>query len=628
MKSQNILKKLMERYGFKSQFFFCPEKKDVFEDLILYLEERNLKSSKIDVKENRARADVFLITIDGNALNYKDEIFEGVPSVVVLYFSETAEKKYIFPVMEAAGYRMYVEDGAFVYFFLMEENTQYDSDILSAGSSEVSQALEGSKWKKSPFVLENSGQFVTVPAYELLNANRFDIAIKAHYARLKSNNMADSWREYAYYEQALRITGPNKDLVEYDGSGKQGLASFLNGFHSLLQVKDTSKIPYFPIDRNNISLDGAHRVASSIVREQPVRAIQFDEDFFMPSTVEYYAGYDHGHSPCPQEILEEGVIEYCRIKDSAAIALIFPCVPQSSEAVKILEGIADIVHQKDAFMTPKAGGVLFRQAYSGQPWLDQSGKSTGFDHKVRSCFPFSGKMRVIVLDRFSSQDLRPAKEEIRALCGLGKHSIHITDSTEETLRIARALFNANSFNMMVQGTGKPLPGFHNKLDAYKKWAVDNNINPEHICLDGSTVLSALGLRECNDIDFLYHGSPEALPSRPKGIGCHNDIAHYYSQPVSEIIGNPRFHFWYMDVKFCAPSLISDMKKKRNELKDKIDVKLLETIEESCFNKMTGKMRFLILKAMWHVRPRLSLLIKRIKRKIKTILSAIRISRDV
>lgn len=627
MKNLNVLKRLVERYGLESCFFFCQEKEKVFENIILFLEERGLKNADIDAKEIGAKAGVFLITLDGKVLCYKDEILKVSPCVVVLHFLDTAEKKYIFPEMEAFGYRMYVEEGAFVYFFLMEEKIQYDSVLLSAGSSEVLQALEGSKWTRKPFVLKNSGRFVTMPAYELLNANRFDIAVKAHYARLKSENMANNWREYAYYEQALRITGPNKDLVEYDGSGKQGLASFLKGFHSLIEAKDASKIPYFPIDRNGVALDGAHRIASSIVKKQSVRAIQFDDDFFMPSTVEYYAGYDHGHSPCPNEILEEGVIEYCRIKDTAAIAFIFPCVSQSSEAVEILKSIADIVYQKDVFMTPKAGSVLFRQAYSGQPWLEKSGASTGFDHKVRSCFPFSGKMQVIVLDRFSSQDLRPAKEKIRELYGLGKHSIHITDSTEETLRIARALFNANSFNMMVQGTGKPLPEFHKQLDAYKKWVADNNINPEHMCLDGSTVLSALGLRECNDIDFLYHGSPETLPSRPKGVGCHNDIAHYYSHPVSEIIGDPRLHFWYMDVKFCTPSLISDMKKKRNELKDKIDVKLLESTGELCFNKMIEKIRLLFLKAMWRMRPRLSFFVKRIKRETKLLLCSIGIIKN-
>ena len=91
-------------------------------------------------------------------------------------------------------------------------------------------------------------------------------------------------------------------------------------------------------------------------------------------------------------------------------------------------------------------------------------------------------------------------------------------------------------------------------------------------------MSAFGLRECRDLDFIFLGDESLLKSLPNKISCHNKIEHNYGYKIGEIIGDPRRHFWYLGIKFCCPQQILQMKFKRNETKkDKKDLILLRQV---------------------------------------------------
>jgi hypothetical protein len=264
-----------------------------------------------------------------------------------------------------------------------------------------------------------------------------------------------------------------------------------------------------------------------------------------------------------------------------AIAIVFPSAADPQPAIDKFTAIADIVYRKDIAMTPLRGGALLQQIYLGQPWLNQQGTEAGFYHKQQKCFPRKGVMTILLLDIKDAARLRMAKEDIRKFYNLGNHSLHTTDSVEETLRVARTLFNPNSLEVLsLNAVGDR---FHQSLLAYRDWLFTHGIDAEDACIDSGAVLAALGLRDSGDIDFLYRGNAAALPPLPHKVECHNAaVGSLLPHPIADILDDPRLHFWYMGVKFCAPDVVIAMKRRRGEAKDRRDIRLLAARRRGTF----------------------------------------------
>ena len=62
------------------------------------------------------------------------------------------------------------------------------------------------------------------------------------------------------------------------------------------------------------------------------------------------------------------------------------------------------------------------------------------------------------------------------------------------------------------------------------------------------------------------------------IHSHNEYGkNLYVPSYDEIILNPKFHFYSMGVKFISLPVIRNMKSKRNEPKDVIDIQLIDSV---------------------------------------------------
>ena len=86
-----------------------------------------------------------------------------------------------------------------------------------------------------------------------------------------------------------------------------------------------------------------------------------------------------------------------------------------------------------------------------------------------------GKMTVILFDDYKVSKLRLLKNKIREFYKIGNHSIHITDSTEETLNASKIVFNKNSLNL-IRFQRRFLPNFHKYLFELKSWISFNGID--------------------------------------------------------------------------------------------------------------------------------------------------------
>ncbi len=553
-----------------------------------------------------------------------DEIAATAPNAAFVFLGgdRGTKKNTLLQGLERQGYRILFERGNVTY--LMNRRTEIDvlKRGLSLGDKEVTDFLRQSRRQAPNLPKDTPVDLISVEASDLLTSRRFDIAIKALYGRLWKEKRAETFRNFAYYEQALRITGPGEQIDEYDGTGKSGLDQFRTAFHRLICPLDPGDVPAVPISESWTAFDGAHRIAAAIVMKRRAHAARFSASSRNLADAVFFKSSSHGHPQCPTEILDEAAIEYCRVKKGLALVLIFPAVASDKFAIETLSSAAQIVYQNSFALSPEAGGALLRQAYLGHAWLQEEGESSGFAFKLKGCFPFAGTVRAVLVDGCEPSELRTIKDKIRLHYGIGNHSIHFTDGDDEVLRVARVVFNQNSLDLLRMGIGGQ-SRFHQMLFAYRDWLEENSLDEEAFCIDGSAILALLGLRECRDLDFLYHGDADALPALPEKTDCHNDVAHYHSHAISDLVGDPRLHCWYMGVKFCTARVVAESKQRRGEPKDRIDVALLQSRLLTNSPRVLKKLLVHSARTKSYFRARVRGLIEKLKKSLRPFVHAVR-----
>lgn len=620
--ARGILRAYFDRYPSAARVFVCTGETEYTADIGSILGEAfgwmEIESSSVDDVD----IGCLLISVQHENITEPDlTLLESkLPPLVILSVSKSGGKTPAFALMEDHGYRMLCERYQAAYFHRESQPAIVATEGSSLGDDEIRSALGSSWWRLGKLPGDTRVDLAAVDPRILLIAKRFDIAIKGHYGRLWLNSAARSWREYVYSHHALRITGGSPEIAEYDGIGKKGLEAFLDSFHSLLGELEPVEIQPVPVDPGYVSFDGSHRIAAAIATGRSIEIAKIDAEATNNASASFFQSDTHGHPPCPTDVLDEAAIEYCRIKDTAAIALVFPTARSDELAVQELSAVGNIVYRKTITMTPEAGGALLKQVYLGQPWLQEEAAESGFSYKQKSCFPFLGELWVILLDGVPPESLRAAKDRIRNGYGVGSHSIHITDSSDETLRLARTLFNANSVDLLNNGI-EPSSAFVERLFGYRDWLEASGIDDEAVAIDGSAILDLLGLRPSNDLDFLYHGDPADLPETPLEIDNHNQVASFHEYPIDEIVGDPRLHCWYMGVKFCAPRVIRAMKLNRKEPKDLQDVAMLdERIRPTRKGSWVWRVRQVIAERLQYWRSRL---IWRVKNRLRPLVHRLR-----
>ena len=176
--------------------------------------------------------------------------------------------------------------------------------------------------------------------------------------------------------------------------------------------------------------------------------------------------------------------------------------------------------------------------------------------------------KTVVFQENSLEDVIKIKTKIRSLFNLGNNSIHITDTQEEARRMARIIFNDNSIHFLNYGKPNTYAIFNKKLDLYKKFIYENNINTKDIALDAGTVIAAYGLRNSNDIDYLLNNSDELYSINNKyGCNSHDEELIYHNKTKEKLIYDQRIFFYFNDIKFIALHQVYSMKK--TEMKKKI-----------------------------------------------------------
>ena len=424
-----------------------------------------------------------------------------------------------------------------------------------------------------------------VDAFELfLKQKRFDLIFK--YLYIKKRHKAPAFYKELYCEHIRAFNG-FFEIEPSDGLPKNTPECFIESYNSLHDsIKSKgyiSEIGKIPIGKNGEISDGAHRLTVAALLglkvevEDDGRNDLYDYRFFKKQGLR-------------TEIADYGAYEYVKLNPNAYIVNLHSIAPveKDPDVEKILEKYGTVYYQKDIHLTFN-GYVNLKKISYGSFWERESwignpqNKFAGAQMHARKSMNATTKtpLRAYVFVCDSIKKVLKAIEEIRELERLGNFSVHINDSWEEAICLAGIYFNDNSLHILNR---RPFEIETRKLDdlieQLKKEARAQSVNLDDICGAGSTPLNVAGVRESDDLDFLYAGeTPFYIPDGD--LSNHSSELRFYPYEAREIIHNPINHFYYNGLKFISLDVLFKMKMKRNEIpKDVNDIKLIKKIIRS------------------------------------------------
>lgn len=448
-------------------------------------------------------------------------------------------------------------------------------EILSMWMPRVSVEGAINSHLRSLLTIEDRHEMARVRAKDLLTPSRLDVMAKYIYAVHRKLGGNASWGLHVYREH-LRVWN---QFVEVDASGKSSFDAYCRSFDDLLvgmaRLGFDPTQGLVPVGSDGTIIDGAHRVAAALAYECFVDIVKFR---YHPPRYDYTYFSERG---LDGEVLDEMALQYCRLDSRVRVAVIFPVGKGMDEQVSsILEGSRMEVCTKSVSFTKSGRANLIRLLYKDEPWVGDGATLTpGLLQHIENRFIGFEPVKFVFMVGEDEASNRTAKERVRGLFNLGNDPIHISDTHEQTVAVAESILNANSIHFLNNAKATSFKEFFALFSAYKEWIRVAGHESSRFCVDGSSVLAAYGLRDANDLDYLYLGdvapdSPDAL------IACHNSEVAHYSVGINELVLNPRNHFYFYGMKFVALHRIREMKVHRAEPKDIGDVYRLDTLQDS------------------------------------------------
>ncbi len=522
--------------------------------------------------EEQGVKDVDLISIDTEGFNLAVlqslDFSRFAPQMLVVEYGQ--DRAAILAFLKSQGNALFLDNGQDLF---MEKGGQ--SMVLREPGQprEVTAAEAASKLNPTlvPLLARPCRlRYLTLDPRSLLSERRFDLMAKYIYAKHRHLRIQSDWGRqlYAAHLQAFN------EFVEGDSSGKIGLSAFLQAFDQILdsvrQEGAREDLSWVPIDRDNVVIDGSHRVAACLLYDRDVPCLSVDMK---------YQNFDYaifGRRGLQTKWSDAMALEYCRLREDSFLAIVFPSASGRDEEIEeILREYCRIYYRKDIPLKNEGPVLLIRLIYASEKWLGGWENSfAGARSKMEACFQKEGPLRIFVLQSDQPGRLREMKERVRHLFGIGNDAVHVNDTHEGTLRLARALLNENSIHFFNSARPQHHPTFERLFTMYKEWLGRIGADSERFCLDSSAILAVYGIRDVHDLDFLQSGY-EGVRSGTPDISSHNEEMHNHVTGLDDILFNPENHFYYDGMKFASLRIVREMKRKRGGLKDLEDVRQMD-----------------------------------------------------
>ncbi len=362
-----------------------------------------------------------------------------------------------------------------------------------------------------------------------------------------------------------------------DDPPKRNFTDYFNAFNSLLDSMDLNGFdPMYPVplDHGGVICNGAHRLTACLLYNKKVVVKRC-------SDIRDYGFNFFQNLKLETKYLNAMALQYCELKPNCHVMVIFPCATgYEQEIEEIISSYANIVYKVQIPFTCNGGLNLILTMYDGDHWIGNAKNNfDGARVKAQYCFPkkktSKQPIRAFLVESNHLDQIKACKAKIRSLFQHNQHVTHATDTHEEAIVLARALFNQNSVHCLNYRKDMFFPRFEHYLKYYRIGLKQKE--NDWFCVDGGAVLAAYGLRDCNDFDILHY-EPEIPDLSPASVESHNSYLSFHAFPLDDLLFDPDHYFFYRGVKFCALSDIKKMKMRRNEPKDLTDLSLISQVE--------------------------------------------------
>lgn len=383
--------------------------------------------------------------------------------------------------------------------------------------------------------------------------NRYDVLIKYICLQDFYKNKKE-WPKITTQIYKLHLDIMTSGTFREAFGDKFGIEKYLKVFEQLsddMQI-DHNQFDAIPLSEKFTPIDGAHRVASAIYHKKKLKyAIEtntpepnYNFDYFVKNNFDYN-GYV--------------INSLLTSKPSIRLAIIWPSSSKQRDILNLLP---------DKFLISKinpdnnlAHNVVVN-AYLNEPWLGEYETNyQGAWDKVAACFTEKSDVFLVLFD-LKDKDVDELKNNIRQLVDVGKHSIHITDSSAETIEKANIFFCSN-FEKWAKFTrlnnGKKFCG---KIKNLQQGLESQGLNIENYLITKGTCMELFSLRESIDFDLI-----SSIKSNRKV----NSFIEVEQVEALDVVTN---FFSFNGLKFWNFEHLLDDRYSKNDLKSQLDRKLL------------------------------------------------------
>lgn len=398
--------------------------------------------------------------------------------------------------------------------------------------------------------------------------NRLDLGFKKIFLELMHKNR--SLAEDVYFND-IRSHSMG-EFIEPGKPEKSGFdnycACFDNVFQSILLNGFDGRQGLVPLASDGSIINGAHRTVSALHQGGAIGVCMTG---LPPLICDYSYFFDRA---VPVDYLEWGVLKLVESGEDFYLAFLWPSGKDNWD--RSLALFDNVAYRKSLVLTLNGALNLLYECYGHMDWVGGGGDNfSGLRQKLIECFPGLFEVELIVFQNRNGVDsVRKIKEAVRDINGIGFSSIHITDTKEEAFRIGSFLLNENGLHYLNYSRALSFV-FRKKFIDIKQKLLAAKIDLSDVVVDGSSVLELYGLRESQDVDVLFSDSV----SLEHDLYFDNDDGKlgFHGLKKEDLLYNPKYYFIVDGVKVISFCQIRNMKYRRGEAKDKIDLEIMQFV---------------------------------------------------
>lgn len=417
-----------------------------------------------------------------------------------------------------------------------------------------------------------------------LISERFDLMAKLLYIQ-NYNKKIDSKFYIDLYKQHIDTFNKN---WEHPGT-KTNIEDFTSAFDKLIEsFQNNGYNNSFPIQmgKNNVIITGAHRLMISLYYNIEPTIIYkenngciYSYDFFLHRN-NYWRRNNQLYNNLTQIYADTMALEYIKQNKNVRCMVTYPVAykyNQTENIMKVIEKYGFLYYKKEINLNKNGICNLIKELYRGEGWIGGMFPNNSCGGKFNVCYS-NDPITLYLIDFKNLDKLVEFKDKCRAFFDLKKHSLHMSDYTKDTFRIASSLCNKNSLDFLNNGTNNISQNTRKLLISYF-----DNLNEDNndYVLTSSVILELFGLRNAKDLDYI-HKNDNILQLQNTGV--HNGKwLSFYSEPKNELLYNPNHYFYFNGFKFATLNVIKKMKENRDEEKDVRDVNIINKVSNINYN---------------------------------------------